>query len=278
MARSLPASDGRISRSRVLAFQRLRLHPEPVNQEGLYGSSTVSGNVARVAIAEFVGTFFLVLAGTSEATAAELKLAIAGQAAGSLAVGLTFGLALVAMVYTFGHVSGCHLNPAVTVGLAACGKFPLKYVPFYVVSQFAGAFTASAAVWGIFGEQARQAASLGATQPAGHSGELTVFLVEAVMTFFLVVVICSVATDNRAHPAIAGIAVGFTLAVCVLVAGPVSGGGVNPARAIAPMIMASEFKDIWAYVIGPMTGGIMGALLYSRYLAAAQKPAEAEPG
>jgi glycerol uptake facilitator-like aquaporin len=149
-----------------------------------------------------------------------------GQA-GSLAVGLTFGLALVALIYTFGHISGCHLNPAVTVGLALSGKFPWKYTPYYLISQMLGAITASLAVWGIFGEAARIEAILGAAQPTAHAPGLTVFVIEAVMTFFLVLVICSVATDKRAHPAIAGIAAGFTLAVCVLVAGPVSDGAIT---------------------------------------------------
>lgn len=246
-----------------------------VSSEGLYGSSTAQ-NVPRLAAAEFIGTFFLVFAGTGEAVAAAVKLTIAGQPAGSLAVGLTFGLALAAMVYTFGHISGCHLNPAVTVGLAASGKFPWKHAAYYIASQLAGATTASLAVWATFGERARRVASLGATQPAAHSTGLDVFAVETIMTFFLVLVICSVATDKRAHPAVAGIAVGFTLAVCVLVAGPVSGGAINPARALGPMIVAAKYTAVWAYLLGPVIGGILGALLYGKFLATAADPAQAE--
>jgi MIP family channel proteins len=247
----------------------------PETPEGLYGSSTAQ-NVPRLAVAEFIGTFFLVFAGTAEATAAALKLTIAGQPAGSLAVGLTFGLALVAMVYTFGHISGCHLNPAVTLGLAVSGKFPWKHAAYYIASQLAGAIAASLVLWGTFGESARGAASLGATQPSAHSSGLDVFVIEAVMTFFLVLVICSVATDRRAHPAVAGIAVGFTLAVCVLVAGPVSGGAINPARALGPMIVAAKYRAVWAYVLGPVAGGGLGALLYEKFLARAEEPGKAE--
>jgi MIP family channel proteins len=267
---SAVATAGEPVTARVAAAGRM-----PATSAGLYGSSTAQ-NVPRLAAAEFIGTFFLVFAGTAEASAAALKLTIAGQPADSLAVGLTFGLTLVALVYTFGHISGCHLNPAVTLGLAVSGKFPWKHTAYYIASQLAGAVTASLAVWGTLGERARSAASLGATQPAAHSSGLDVFVIEAVMTFFLVLVICSVATDRRAHPAVAGIAVGFTLAVCVLVAGPVSGGAINPARALGPMIVAAKYQAIWAYVLGPIAGGGLGALLYEKFLATAQAPGSAE--
>lgn len=246
-----------------------------MSNEGLYGSRTTQ-NAPRLAVAEFIGTFFLVFSGTGEATAAVLKRPIAGLPADSLAIGLTFGLVLAALIYTFGHISGCHLNRAVTLGLALSGKFPWKYTPYYLLSQLLGALAASLAVWGTFGNAARTQAILGATQPAGHTSSLTVFVVEALMTFFLVLVICSVATDKRAHPAIAGIAAGFTLAVCVLVAGPISGGAINPARALGPMIVADRFGAVWAYLLGPTIGGVIGALLYNKFLATAQEPGQAE--
>jgi MIP family channel proteins len=246
-----------------------------MSSAGLYGSRTTQ-NTARLAVAEFLGTFFLVFTGTAVASAAVLRRPIAGLPADSLAVGLTFGLVLAALVYTFGHVSGCHLNPAVTLGLAVSGKFPWKHTPYYLVSQLLGAVGAGLAVWGIFGDAARTRAILGATQPAGDTSSLTVFAIEALMTFFLVLVICSVATDNRAHPATAGIAVGFTLAVCVLVAGPISGGAINPARALGPMIVAGRFGAVWAYLLGPLLGGVLGALLYNKFLITAHEPGEAE--
>ncbi len=246
-----------------------------MSNEGLYGSSTAQ-NVPRLAVAEFIGTFFLVFTGTAVASAAVLKQQIAGLPADTLTVGLTFGLVLVALVYTFGHVSGCHLNPAVTVGLALSGKFPWRYTPYYLGSQLLGAIAASLVLWGVYGEAARAQAILGTTQPPGHASSVTVFVIELIMTFFLVLVICSVATDKRAHPAIAGIAVGFTLAVCVLVAGPISGGAINPVRALGPMIVADRFGDVWAYILGPMIGGAAGALLYNKFLATAEEPGVAE--
>lgn len=240
---------------------------------GLYGSGGAD-NLRRTGVAEFVGTFFLVFSGTAVAVSAALGLPIAGEASSSLAVGLAFGLALVALVYTFGHVSGAHFNPAVTLGLAATGRFPWKAVPVYIGAQLLGAIVASLAVWALFGDAAREVAGLAATQPAPDVGSLEVFALEAIVTFFLVLVILSVATDERVDSAVAGIAVGFTLAVCVLVAGPLSGGAVNPARALGPMLVAGRLAAAWAYVLGPILGGLCAAFLYDRFLAQAEAPTD----
>jgi MIP family channel proteins len=242
---------------------------------GLYGSSTTQ-NVPRVAVAELIGTYLLVLAGTSVAVAALLDQPIAGGTADSLAIALAFGLALVALVNALGHVSGAHLNPAVTVALAATGKFPLRYVPAYLAAQLLGAVLASLTVWLTYGDAARDSASLAATLPGGGVSTLTVFVIEAVVTFFLVLAIVSVATDERVPKATAGLTVGFTLAVCVLIAGPLSGGAVNPARALGPMIVSGDFDGVWAYVAGPLLGGVAAALLYARFLADAIEPSQAE--
>jgi MIP family channel proteins len=242
---------------------------------GLYGSSTTQ-NVPRVALAELVGTYFLVLAGTSVAVAAVLGRPIAGGPVDSLAVALTFGLALVALVNALGHVSGAHLNPAVTLGLAVTGKFPWKYVPAYLVAQVVGAVLASLTVWATFGDAARDQAHLAATLPASDVGQVTVFAIEAIVTFFLVLTIVSVATDPRVQQSVAGLSVGFTLAVCVLIAGPLSGGAVNPARALGPMIVSGQFDGVWAYVLGPLLGGVLAAVFYDRFLAKGQEPSVAE--
>ncbi|GAC1501680.1 MAG: hypothetical protein NVS1B10_05990 [Candidatus Saccharimonadales bacterium] len=117
------------------------------NNTGLYGSSTAT-NLPRVIVAELIGTYFLVLAGTGAAVAALLNLPIAGLPADSLTVALSFGLTLIALVFTLGHISGAHFNPAVTVGLALSRRFPLKYVPFYIISQLSGAILANTAIKG----------------------------------------------------------------------------------------------------------------------------------
>jgi MIP family channel proteins len=244
--------------------------------EGLYGSRTTQ-NIPRVAVAELIGTYFLVLAGTAVAVAAILGLPIAGAEPDSLAVALAFGLALAALVNALGHVSGCHLNPAVTLALAATGAFPWRYVPAYLGAQLAGAVLASLTLWATYGDPARDQAVLAATLPTSSASTLSVLAIEAVVTFFLVLTIVSVATDSRVPKASAGLAVGFTLAVCVLIAGPLSGGAVNPARALGPMIVAGRFDGVWAYLLGPVVGGVLAAVLYSRFLAHGAEPSEADP-
>jgi MIP family channel proteins len=147
------------------------------------------------------------------------------------------GLALAIGVASVGHISGAHLNPAVTLGLAVNRHFPWAYAPGYVTAQFAGATAAAAATWGLYGNQARSIARLGATAPAAGVSAGRVLAAEAVVTFVLVLVVVAVATDTRVPRGIAAIAIGAALAVAIVISGPVSGAGVNPARAIGPMIL-----------------------------------------
>lgn len=238
---------------------------------GLYGSG-LGEKMVRVASAEAVGTFLLVFAGTAVASAATLARPIAGAAYNSVAVALAFGLVLTALVAALGHVSGAHLNPAVTLGLAATGKFPWRYVPAYLSAQLVGATLAAAAVLGAYGEPARRSAALGATFPADGVSVGQAFLVEVLITFLLVFVVVSVATDRRVDRAAAAPAVGFALAVAVLIGGPVSGGAANPARALGPMLVAGRFTAAWLYVLAPVLGGVLAALLYDRFVAQADAP------
>lgn len=229
-------------------------------------------SVWRAVTAELVGTFLLVLAGTSVAVAAVLNRPIAGLPLNSLAVGLAFGLMLVALVAALGHISGAHFNPAVTLGLASAGKFPWRFVLSYLIAQFAGAILASLVVWGAFGGAARDTAALGATFPTPGTGVWQAFLIEAVITFLLVFVITAVATDRRVPAPTVAPAIGFALGVAVLIGGPVSGGAVNPARALGPMIVAGRFTDFWIYLLAPVVGGIVAALLYDRFISHTSAP------
>jgi MIP family channel proteins len=240
---------------------------------GLYGSQIDSSHIVGAAIAELVGTFILVFGGTAVAVAAILARPTAGAAYDSLAVALAFGLALAAVVAAVGHVSGAHVNPAVTLGMAATKKFPWQFVPHYVGAQLVGAVLAAVATWITFGGAARGEAKLAATYPAQGVGDLRAFVVEILITFILVFVVMAVATDDRAPAAIAPIAVGFALAVGVFIAGPVTGGSVNPARSLGPMLVAGDLTSVWLYVLGPIIGGILGALLYDRTMAQTQGPA-----
>jgi MIP family channel proteins len=218
--------------------------------------------MVRAAVAEGVGTFILVFSIISAVIAASLRLPIAGVAFGSLAVAVAGGLALALSVATLGHVSGAHLNPAVTVGLAVNRRFPLRYIPAYVAAQLAGAVTAALGAWALFGERARAVAQLGAPGPASGIDVWQALGAEAIVTFILVLCVVSVATDNRVPAGVAAWAIGAALAVAILVSGPISGAGVNPARSLGPMIAAGTLTDWWVYVTGPLVGGAIAATVY----------------
>src|SRR5215210_5191110 len=267
-------AEGRITRDdmRRAAKEGLKDREEKRGGDGLYGSST-SDPILGAALAELVGTFILVFGGTAVAVGAILGRPTAGAAYDSLAVALAFGLALAAVVAAVGHVSGAHVNPAVTLGMAATKKFPWQFVPHYVVAQLVGAVLAALATWVTFGGAgARGEAKLAATFPAQGVGDLQAFVVEILITFILVFVVMAVATDQRAPAAIAPIAVGFALAVGVFIAGPVTGGSVNPARSLGPMIVAGDLSSVWLYILGPIIGGVLGALLYDRTMAQTEGP------
>ena len=229
---------------------------------GLYGS-TVGDRIVRATVAEVVGTAILVYVGTSAAVAGPYDL---------LAVVLAFGVVLVALVAALGHVSGCHLNPAITIGLAATGRFPWKYTGAYVVAQLVGGFVGALATWASYGDEARTADNLAATFPGEGVSDGRAFLVELLVTFVLVLVVISVATDDRAEGAAAPVAVGFALAAAIFVAAPLTGGAVNPARALGPDLLAGELAPLWIYLLAPTVGGVLAAVLYDRVLAPAEPP------
>lgn len=206
-------------------------------------------------IAEFLGTFGLVYAGTGAIITNELTGAL-----GHVGVALTFGVTLMVMVYAFGHVSGAHVNPAVTIGLAAAGDFPWARVPGYVAAQLLGAVAASVVHRATFGTVAR----LGATLPAGEPGQALVL--EFVMTFLLVTAVTASAVDARAVKGFAGIAIGGTVLFDALFGGPVSGASMNPARSFGPALVAGAWALHWIYWVAPLAGGVVAAVLYRRVL------------
>jgi len=230
-------------------------------------------NLARAVTAEAAGTFVLVLAITSAAVAATLSRPVAGAPYGSLAVPVAGGLALAIGVASLGHISGAHLNPAVTLGLAVNRRFPWACAPGYIIAQFAGATAAAAAAWGLYGNQARSIARLGATVPAPGVSAGRVLAAEAIVTFVLALVVVAVATVSRVPRGIAAMTIGAALAVAIVIAGPVSGAGVNPARAIAPIILAGQVSDWWAYLAAPVAGGVVAIALYDRFLRVGSTPA-----
>jgi len=232
---------------------------------GLHGHTIGVGRFRSI-VSEFLGTFVLVLTIIGTAIAAQLSEPIAGTPYGSLAVPLAGGFALVVAVASLGHLSGAHLNPAVTIGLALNRRFPGRMVPAYVLAQLVGAITAALSAWVLFGSKARSVASLGATVPAPGVGLGRVFAAEGIVTFVLVLVVLSVATEHRVPQGLAAIAIGLALAAAIFISGPISGAGVNPARALGPMIVAGKFTDWWVYVVAPLAGGAIATTVFHLFL------------
>jgi aquaporin NIP len=198
-------------------------------------------------VSEFIGTFALVFAGTG---AIVINSASHG-AITHVGIALTFGLIVLAMIYTFGDVSGAHLNPAVTISFAAAHRFPWPEVPAYLVSQFAGAFLASGFLFALFPENS----TLGATLPAGS--DLQSFILEAVLTFVLMLVVLSVSTGAKEKGITAGIAVGSVIALEAMFAGPISGASMNPARSLAPAIVSGHLDHLWIYLLATPLGALL---------------------
>jgi MIP family channel proteins len=215
---------------------------------------TNNGAVHRLA-AEFVGTFGLVFAGTG----AIIIDAVTAGGVSHVGIGLTFGLIVMVMIYAFGHVSGAHLNPAVTLAFAAGRHFPWSLVPLYWAAQLAGGITASLVHKALFGD----VANLGATLPWELGSAAQSFGLEIVLTLILMVVITSVATDTRAVGQAAAIAIGGTIGLEAIFAGPISGASMNPARSLAPALVSWTWQDQWLYVAGPALGAVAGVYIYN---------------
>ena len=209
--------------------------------------------LSRRLAAEALGTFCLVFAGTG----AVVVDRAAGGPIGHGGVAAAFGLAVAVMVFALGHISGAHLNPAVTAAFALGRHFPAREIGPYVAAQVAGAVAASLALRALFGREG----GLGATHPA-HVGPTGALVLEAGLTLVLVVVILAVATDARAQGALAAVAIGSTVALEALVMGPVTGASMNPARSLAPALAGWDGADLWLYLAGPALGAAAGAALY----------------
>ena len=206
----------------------------------------------RRAITEAIGTAVLVFAGAGAIIIDELS----GGRITHLGIGLTFGMVVAAMIYATGHISGAHINPAVTLGFALTRHFPWREVPMYWGAQLIGASIAGAGhrlLFGLVGD-------MGATLPSGSPWQS--LGLEAILTFILMFVIMAVATDVRAVGQTAALAIGMTVALEAIFAGPISGASMNPARSFGPALAGWVWSSHWIYWIGPMAGAAAGALLY----------------
>ena len=215
-------------------------------------------------LAELVGTFVLVFGGCGSAVLAGEKIGFAG-------VSLAFGLSLLAMVYAIGPISGCHINPAVTVGLLVSKKTEAKYAVGYIVAQIVGAVLAAGLLLliakGVPGNYNPAVAGLAANGYGSHSpggyNLGSAFLVEVVLTFFLVLTVLG-ATDLKAPVGFAGIPIGLVLTLIHLVGIPVTNTSVNPARSIGPAVFVKGWalSQLWLFIIAPIIGAVIAALVY----------------
>ena len=223
--------------------------------------------LSKRAAAEFFGTFWLVFGGCG---AAVLSAAFPGLGIGFAGVALAFGLTVVTMVYAVGHISGGHLNPAISVGLVAGKRFPAKDLPAYIIAQVLGAIAAAGVLYVIasgaasFDVHAGFASNgYGAHSPGGYS-LLAAFVAETVLTAFFLIVVMG-ATDERAPKGFAGIAIGLCLTLIHLVCIPVTNTSVNPARSTGPALFAGGWalQQLWLFWVAPLLGGLIGGGLYS---------------
>ena len=196
---------------------------------------------------EFLGTFALVFAGTGAIVINQ----ISGGAITHVGIALTFGLIVLAMIYTFGEISGAHLNPAVTIGFCVARRFPTASVLPYIASQCLGALLASVLLRILFPDHH----NLGATLPAGSDAQS--FILELVLTFLLMLVILNVSTGAKEKGITAGIAVGSVIALEAMFAGPICGASMNPARSLAPALVSLHLEHLWIYLTSTIIGSVL---------------------
>jgi aquaporin Z len=198
-------------------------------------------------VAEFIGTFALIFCGTG-------AIIINQQSAGAIThmgIAITFGLIVMSMIYSIGNISGAHLNPAVSIAFTLAKRFPIKHLAAYIISQLGGAILASLTLKYLF----PSSINLGATMPVGT--ELQSFILEVILSFFLMLVIINVATGSKEQGMFAGVAIGSVVALEALFAGPICGASMNPARSIAPALVSGHPEHLWIYIVAPTLGAAL---------------------
>jgi len=208
---------------------------------------------------EFIGTFILVFVGTGSVVVNSLSGSL-----GLVGISISFGLVVIVLIYTFGHISGAHFNPAVTIALALAEKFEKKDILPYILIQISGAITASFVLFIIFQEENKDLALLGATMPSGSWYQS--FILEFILTFILMLIIFGTAVNQKAYNNIAGLSIGITVLFGVMIGGPISGASMNPARSIGPAIVSGSFEYLWIYIIATTLGAIASVYVYKKVM------------
>lgn len=223
-------------------------------------------NLTKRAVAELLGTFWLVLGGCGSAV---LAAAFPNVGIGLLGVSFAFGLTVLTMAFTIGHISGCHLNPAVSIGLVAGGRFKAADLPAYIIAQVIGAVAAAAVLYFIASGKAGFSLAGGlasngydAHSPGGYSMAAG-FVTEVVLTAFFLLIIMG-ATDKRAPAGFAPIAIGLALTLIHLISIPVTNTSVNPARSTGPALIVGDWalSQLWMFWVAPIIGAVIGGVLY----------------
>lgn len=236
----------------------------------------------RKLVAEVLGTALLVVVAVGTATLSfGFKLFGASTSAGVVTTALAFGLVLLALAYTLGPISGCHVNPAVTMGFLASGRMSLSEAVGYWVAQFLGGIVGALVLWGVVSGSpgySRSGVGLGADgfgkASIIHLNAGSAFAAEAVLTFVFVLVVLG-ATSRLGSPGFAGVAIGLALTAVHLVGIPLTGTSVNPARSLGPALIVggTSLSQVWLFILAPLVGGVLAALLY-RYFFPAEAPSE----
>ncbi|MBU7018609.1 MAG: aquaporin [Theionarchaea archaeon] len=204
--------------------------------------------------AEFIGTFFLVFIGCGTIIVSTLV----DNPVPLITCSLAFGLTVAIMIYTLGDISGAHINPAVTVGLALTNRFPVKKIPSYVTMQILGAVLASVFLFMIFGNESHLGSTLLLSGVSVHSG----FIIEVIATLFLVFVVISLTINKDVPKSVLGFVVGCTVSVDILFAGPLTMASLNPARSLGPALISGTTAHQWIFIAAPLTGAVIASLLY----------------
>lgn len=205
-------------------------------------------------VAELIGTFALTLIGAGSIASGQNAL-----------VGIAFahGIAIMTMIYAMGHISGVHINPAVTLGLLVGGKIKMMDAIAYIIAQVIGAILAGFVLLYIYHDPGSKTGFLGTTTLGANVDPLTGIVVEAILTFFLVLTVWGAAVDGRTAGPAVGLAIGMVVTMDILMGGPLTGAAMNPARAIGPAIASGHLNDWYVYWVGPIIGGALAGLAYA---------------
>jgi MIP family channel proteins len=209
--------------------------------------------LSKSLLAEFIGTFALIFIGAGAGALGD---------GGLVGVAFAHGLVIVGFAYAYGHISGTHINPAVTIGVWVAGKMDTARAFSYIFFQLLGGVVAAFALAWVLGS--RQG-NLGATLLADGVSPVVGVVLEAILTFFLVNTVLNAAVSGKAGN-LAGLAIGLTLTFCILMGGPLTGASLNPARSLGPAVASGNFANLWVYFVGPILGGVVAGLLYKMVL------------